>query len=229
MIKSTRQIKVFDIEKLDTYSEKRNCFSEMEAFVESGRGTKGQLCALYGLRRTGKTVLLSQMAQEKHKQGYKCLYLECSDEEANFIQDQRNSIKHIPEITELYDILDKAIEENYEFIFIDEISFIRDFVGQGNLLSNFYANQGLNIFVTGTDSLSFVLAAQDDLYDRFKKIRTTYISFEEYNRLLGKSLEEYIQYGGTLTEESPYKNGSSTIEYTNTAIVKNIIRSNRIN
>ena len=106
---------------------------------------------------------------------------------------------------------------------------IKDFVGQGNVLSNYYANQGLNIIVAGTDSLSFVLLSKDDMMDRLKPIHTSYVSFSEYNRLLGKGLDNYIQFGGTLKEESPYKNGFAAIEYTNKAIVKNIIRSLRGN
>ena len=67
------------------------------------------------------------------------------------------------------------------------------------------------------------------MMDRLKPVHTSYVSFSEYNRLLGKGLDDYIQFGGTLKEESPYKDGSSTIEYTNKAIVKNIIRSVRGN
>lgn len=225
----SEQIRIVDIEKLDVYKEKRNCYSEIEDFVNSHKGTKGQICALYGLRRTGKTVLLNQMAKELHGKGYKCLYLSCSDEYENIIKDRNNNIVHKPEINELYELLNGAIKEDYNYVFIDEITLIKDFVGQGNVLSNYYGNQGLNIIVTGTDSLSFTLLSQDDMMDRLKPVHTSYVSFSEYNRLLGKGLDDYIQFGGTLKEESPYKDGSSTIEYTNKAIVKNIICSVRGN
>ena len=224
-----KQIRIVDIDKLDVYKDKRDCYTEIEDFVNSHKGTKGQICALYGLRRTGKTVLLNQTAKELHEKGYKCLYLSCSDEYENIIKDRNNNVTHRPEIEELYGLLDQAIKENYNYVFIDEITLIKDFVGQGNVLSNYYANQGLNIIVAGTDSLSFVLLSKDDMMDRLKPIHTSYVSFSEYNRLLGKGLDNYIQFGGTLKEESPYKNGFAAIEYTNKAIVKNIIRSLRGN
>lgn len=225
MIAGTNQIKVADISKLNIFENKRNCYSQIEEFITNNRDSEGKLCALYGLRRTGKTVLLSQAAHELSNKGHKCLYLVCSDERQNKKHDQLNEIKHVPQITELFEILNEALKQEYEYVFIDEITFIEDFVGQGNLLSNYYTKQGLTFILTGTDSLSFILAQDDDLYDRLKPIRTSYISYEEYNRLLGKTLDEYIQYGGTLKEESPYKDGSSTIQYTNTAIVNNIIHS----
>ena len=56
-------------------------------------------------------------------------------------------------------------------------------------------------------------------------VHTSYVPFEEYNRLLGKGIDEYIEQGGTLAKESPFKEGSKRIEYTNTAIVNNIIHS----
>ena len=184
-----KQIRIIDIDKLDIYKDKRDCYTEIEDFVNSHKGTKGQICALYGLRRTGKTVLLNQTAKELHEKGYKCLYLSCSDEYENIIKDRNNNITHRPEIEELYGLLDQAIKENYNYIFIDEITLIKDFVGQGNILSNYYANQGLNIIVAGTDSLSFVLLSKDDMMDRLKPIHTSYVSFSEYNRLLGKGLD----------------------------------------
>lgn len=227
MIANTEQIKVSSISKLDTFEKKRDCYTEIKDFINSHKGTKGQICALYGLRRTGKTVLMTQVAKELEQSGHKCLYLVCSDEYDNIRKDRENNLKHIPQIKELYEILDKAIAQNYEYVFIDELTFIKDFVGQGNVISNYYANQGLNIIATGTDSLCFNLVAQDDMLDRIKMIRTSYVPYEEYNRLLGKDIDEYIKYGGTLAEESPYKDNSSTIRYTNSAIVKNIIHSIR--
>ena len=225
MIENTKQIKILDIDNLPTYLEKRNCYSELIDFANSDNGKKGQICALYGLRRTGKTVLSYQLAKELKQKGYKTLYLSCSDELANINQDLKNNEKHTPEITELFNILDSAIKEKYEYVFIDEVTFIKDFVGQGNVLANYYSNQGLSIIVTGTDSLSFALESYDDMYDRIKMVHTSYVPFEEYNRLLGKDIDEYIEQGGTLAKESPFKEGSKRIEYTNTAIVNNIIHS----
>lgn len=224
MIKSTKQIKVANIKKLETYDNSRDCYFAIKDFVQNKK-SKGKICALYGIRRTGKTVLLTQLAKDLQKQGEKCLYLVCSDEHENIEKDKENNSKHIPEIDELFELLEQAIDENYKYVFIDELSFMKDFIGQGNILSNYYCDQGLNIIATGTDSLSFAIVKKDNMLDRLKEFRTSYVSFGEYYRLLNKGLEDYIEYGGTLKEESPYKDISSTIEYTNTAVVNNIIRS----
>ena len=107
MVENTKQIKILDIDNLPTYSEKRNCYSELIDFANSDNGKKGQICALYGLRTTGKTVLSYQFAKEMKQKGYKTLYLSCSDELSNIKQDLKNNEKHTPEITELFKIKKK--------------------------------------------------------------------------------------------------------------------------
>lgn len=69
MNQKSKQIRIIDIDKLDVYKNKRNCYSEIEDFVNSHKGTKGQICALYGLLSTGKTELLQQIAKELHEKG----------------------------------------------------------------------------------------------------------------------------------------------------------------
>ena len=57
----------------------------------------------------------------------------------------------------------------------------------------------MKIVLSGTDSLGFWLAMDEELYDRAKAIHTTFIPYREYSRLLGiDSIDEYIRYGGTL-------------------------------
>ena len=59
----------------------------------------------------------------------------------------------------------------------------------------------------------------------FKCIHTSYIPFAEFSKLIeNDSVDEYIEYGGTLTK-SPYKTLQASEEYQNTAIVGNILHS----
>lgn len=63
------------------------------------------------------------------------------------------------------------------------------------------------------------------MYDRIQMIHTSHVPYAEFSRLLGgKTLDDYIEYGGTLTKE-PYKTLQSSSEYLNTAIVGNILHS----
>lgn len=225
MLKGTDQIKIADINKLTIQNERRDCISTAEQFIKSGKGTTGQICAFYGLRRTGKTTMLAQLAKELQNEKHKCLYLVCSDERANIQADKEAGKIHTPEIKELFAILDEAIKQDVEYVFIDELAYIKDFVGQGNVLSNYYANQGLNILATGTDSLSFALAETEGMYGRLLKIHTSYVPFAEYNRILKRNLDDYIEGGGTLDVPSPYKNREAERKYTNTSIVGNIVNS----
>ena len=65
----------------------------------------------------------------------------------------------------------------------------------------------------------------DILYDRMVIIHTSQISYAEFSRLLdGKGIEQYIEYGGTLTD-SQYKTMQARDDYVNTAIVTNILHS----
>ena len=210
---ATDMIKIVDINRLKEYPYHRNCYDVAKAYIEDD---SIRVCAFYGLRRTGKTVLMSQIAKELTDNGHKCLFLVCSCDKHN---------KIYPKMKDFLDILDTAAKNNYEYVFVDEMTYIKEIQGQGAVLSDYYGLQGLKIVATGTDSLNYSLAADNMLYDRIKLIHTSYVSFEEYNRLLDKSLDDYISYGGTLREESPYKDKEFMEKYTNTAIVENIIHS----
>lgn len=90
----------------------------------------------------------------------------------------------------------------------------------------------MKIVLSGTDSLGFWLAKNQELYDRAYSIHTTFIPFREYSRLLKKDdIDEYIRYGGTLragetdfddeellAEESAFRSDESTRRYIDTAI-----------
>ena len=93
----------------------------------------------------------------------------------------------------------------------------------GNILFS-YA-KGAKVIIAGTDSLGIMLAESDILYDRIQMIHTSHVPYAEFSRLLGgKTLDDYIEYGGTLTK-SPYKTLQASEEYQNTAIVGNILHS----
>ena len=163
--------------------KKRDCFGRIEKFLHGTDRTR--VCALYGLRRTGKTTLLLQTIAEMSEEEFgKCFYAKMNTE---------NTMAQITRD------LDKMFDNGYRYAFIDEVTLMKDFIDSAALFSDIYSMMGMKIVLSGTDSLGFWFAHDNELYDRVRMIHTTFIPFREYSRLLGiDSIDEYIRYGGTL-------------------------------
>ena len=203
--------------------EKRDCYRELSSYVHGK--SKGKVCLLYGLRRTGKTTLLFQAVRDldSKKQGITA-YIKART---------RDTMSDLN-----YDLRILA-EQGYKYIFIDEVTLIEDFIDSAALLSDVFAMQGIKIVLSGTDSLGFWLTLTNELYDRAYVIHTTYIPFHEYNRVLGiKDVDEYIRFGGTLkmgeaafddedamADDAPFRDDETTRRYIDTAICSNIQHS----
>ena len=196
---------------------KRDCFKQLNRFVTGD--TTGKIAILYGLRRTGKTTLLFQMIRELPAERTAYIKIKATDNMSMLTKD-----------------LDQLNRNGYKYIFIDEVTLMDDFIGTAALLSDIFAMMGMKIVVSGTDSLGFAMANRDELYDRNIMIHTSFISFREYSRLLGiKSIDTYIEYGGTLkkenmsfddpesnTDEASFRDDESTRKYIDSAIGRNI-------
>ena len=87
-------------------------------------------------------------------------------------------------MSSLYKDLNRLSEMNYKYAFIDEITFIDDFIDTAAVLPDLFASMGMKIVISGTDSLGLWLASKNELYDRTFTIHTTWISFAEHARLL---------------------------------------------
>lgn len=183
-------------------NKSRFCKKELLNFLNDDTDIK--ICGLYGLRRTGKSVLMYQTIQDMDFTN--CVYINCSNAD-NYLE-LENEIE--------------VLEEKY--IFIDEVTKIEDFINLSSSLAENYPDK--KIVIAGTDSASILFSKGSELYDRIHLIHTTCIPYAEYNYLLGKSLEDYIRYGGTLTDgKTIYNDEDSLEEYTNTSIISNICKS----
>ena len=196
---------------------KRDCFSTSQKFVAGSYG--GKICILYGLRRTGKTTLLFQMLSE------------LPIEKTAYIK-----VQTIDDMSRLTKDLKALFELGYRYVFIDEITLLSDFIDTAAVLSDVFSMMGMKIVVSGTDSLGFAMANRDELYDRSVTIHTSFIPFREYARLLNiRSVDSYIEYGGTLKmenmsfddpdaafDEVAFRDDESTRKYIDTAISRNI-------
>lgn len=200
--------------------EKRDCYKLLSSFYHNSFPNK--VLALYGLRRTGKTTLIFQSIRDL---GYKkCAYIKArtTDNMSLLLKD-----------------LDELVKEGYQYIFIDEVTLLKDFIDTAATLSDIYSNLNIKIVLSGTDSLGFYFASLNELYDRVILVHTSYIPFREFVRLLNtQNIDDYIAYGGTLkrpnmnfddedykNEELSFLNDESTRKYINTSIAKNIFHS----
>ena len=196
---------------------KRDCFSTLQKFVTGSYD--GKICILYGLRRTGKTTLLFQMLSELPIEKTAYIKVQTTDDMSRLTKD-----------------LKVLFELGYRYVFIDEITLLNDFIDTAAVLSDVFSMMGMKIVVSGTDSLGFAMANRDELYDRSVTIHTSFIPFREYARLLNiRSVDSYIEYGGTLKmenmsfddpdaafDEVAFRDDESTRKYIDTAISRNI-------
>ena len=196
---------------------KRDCFSILQKFVTGSYD--GKICILYGLRRTGKTTLLFQMLSELPIEKTAYIKVQTTDDMSRLTKD-----------------LKTLFELGYRYVFIDEITLLNDFIDTAAVLSDVFSMMGMKIVVSGTDSLGFAMANRDELYDRSVTIHTSFIPFREYARLLNiRSVDSYIEYGGTLKmenmsfddpdaafDEVAFRDDESTRKYIDTAISRNI-------
>ncbi len=202
---------------------RRDCFAQLLKSLYSKDMTR--VTVVYGLRRTGKTTMLYQAMAEMPKE----------------IQKKTVYIKLKPEndMAQLNRDMYRLKEAGYQYIFIDEVTLAKDFIDGASLFSDVFTAMGMHFVLSGTDSLGFWFAQDNELYDRVRMIHTTVIPYREYNRLLGiNSIDEYIRYGGTLrageidfdndelnVEDASFRDDESTRRYVDTAIAKNIQHS----
>lgn len=200
----------------------RDCFSQLMHYLKAPCDDK--VCIVYGLRRTGKTTMLKQAIAELELEQDKCAYIKINS--GNDISDIDADLKLL-------------YSHGYKYIFIDEVTLMQDFIDSASIFSDIFVAMGMKIVLSGTDSLGFWLASDQELYDRGITIHTTYIPFSEHCSLLNTlSLDEYIQYGGTLkagewdfddpklvSGELSFLNEETTRRYIDTAICRNIQNS----
>lgn len=186
--------------------ERRTACEQVKKFIYGKDYTR--VCAIYGLQSTGKrTVMLQAIADMSGEDFSKTAYIEVKD--TNCLQD-------------VVDDLELLSDKDVDYVFINEITSMRDFIDSAALLSDIYAMMGMKIVLAGTSSLSFWLSRDHELYDRVRLVHTTYMPYKEYCRLRGNdTIDEYLLNGGFL-KEFPFENGESLKKYIDTAIGENM-------
>lgn len=196
---------------------KRECFKDLKEFIYAKPNDKVMI--LYGLRRTGKTTLMRQIiAEMSSAELAKTAFIQITT------KDTLANVNH--------DL--KTLEaQGVRYVFLDEVTLMSDFIEGAALFSDVFASSGMKIILSGTDSLSFILAQDEQLYDRSILLHTTFIPYREFESVLGiHGIDEYIRYGGTMSlggihynETSTFVNKEKADEYVDTAIAHNIQHS----
>lgn len=198
--------------------KKRQCYESLENYIYHEASAK--VFILYGLRRTGKTTMIRQMINSMSSDDLRhCAFIQVRPE--NTLANLNTDLKLLA-------------DNNYKFVFIDEITLAEDFIEGAALFSDIYVASGMKIVLSGTDSLGFIFSESEELYDRCILLHTTWIPYREFETVLGVvGIDEYIRYGGTMTVSSNYNDTStfssniSTEKYINSAISRNIQHSLR--
>ena len=196
--------------------KKRDCYSSLHDYVFGEQQDK--VFILYGLRRTGKTTLIRQIILNMKPE---------ERQKAAFIQ-----IKSTDTLSDVNVDLKTLEEHGYQYIFVDEVTLMEDFIEGAALFSDIYAGSGMKLVLSGTDSLGFIFTKHEQLYDRCIMLHTTFISYREFEQVLGiQGIDNYIRYGGTMSisgvnyNNSTFTTKQSTDEYIDSAIARNIQHS----
>ena len=199
--------------------KKRECFQQLHDYIYGAM--QDRVFILYGLRRTGKTTIIRQ------------IFAEMSDVElakSAFIQITTKNT-----LAEVNRDLQYLQTQGFQYVFLDEVTLMEDFIEGAALFSDVYATCGMKIVLSGTDSLGFLFTKDEQLYDRCVLLHTTFIPYREFASVLGiQGIDEYIRYGGTMSlggihynEASTFASKESADEYVDTAIARNIQHSLR--
>ena len=198
--------------------KKRECFAQLREYVFGS--ISDRVYILYGLRRTGKTTLIRQCILDMSEdQRERTVFIQVQNH--NTLKDLNQDIKYLE-------------AHGYEYVFIDEVTLLDDFIEGAALFSDVFAASGMRIILSGTDSLGFLFTENEELYDRCLMAHTTFIPYREFEEVLGVAgIDEYIRYGGTMSIGGIHYNGQnavfatkkSTDEYIDSAIAHNIQHS----
>ena len=185
----------------------------------------GKILIVFGIRRTGKTTMLQQAVRALTREEFaRAAYVKAKVGDTLETMDDRLSSLH---------------ERGFRYVFVDEATLIEDFIDGASLFSDVYAQMGMKVVLSGTDSLGFSMSIDQELFDRAYMLHTSFIPFREYSRLLKiNDIDEYISYGGLLRRgeknlddplanepDASFRDVESTRRYIDTAIARNIQHS----
>ena len=168
-----------------------------EKYLSKIRGfyhTESLIKIIYGMRRSGKSVILTQIIDELKEEGISngnIIYINFESLKFDFIKNAKDLYNYIETL---------KINNNKYYIFFDEIQKVEDFEKGINSLR---ITNNYSIFITGSNSRMTLLELSTDLSGRYVSFRINPLSFKEIVEMNNikennyeKALLDYFKWGG---------------------------------
>lgn len=176
------------------------------------------LCAMRGLRHTGNTTIMFQAAQQLRNEGIEA--------------DRIAFVRADPEVDTMEKVvctLDALYHCGVRHAFVDNATIMDDFYWRSKSITDSLCAMGLHVVVSGYETLRFVFASHDSLFDRIWSVRTNHIMMEDH--VLSPC--DFLKHGGIFYEDTSigYKDTGDFLSpenarrYCDVAISDNIIKS----
>lgn len=165
---------------------------------------------IYGLRRTGKSVILTQIMDELKKEGINkkyILYLNFESLEYDFIKTAKDLDKYIKSLVN---------DKKKYYIFLDEVQKVKEFEKAINSLR--ITNQ-FSIFITGSNSRMTFMELSTDLSGRYVSFKVNPLTFKEVVELTNTKKDDYekllmnIFEWGSLPQRFVFQKEESVLNY----------------
>ena len=160
------------IKQNNQFKLKRLEYDKLNSYLQN---SSNNIMILSGIRRTGKTILLNQLAYNNSNNS---IIIQCEDNDT------------------VENIIREVVNYNKKYIFIDEVTKIYNINKNINLFYDLLTSKGYKVILTGTDSLSFEKSFKDSLFGRYEVVKIKPLNVIEYERLTGKDIESYKLDGG---------------------------------
>lgn len=144
--------------------------------------TESLIKIIYGMRRSGKSVILKQIMDEIIKSGVNednAIYINFESLKYDFIKDGKDLYNYIESL---------KINKNKYYVFLDEIQKVEEFeIG----INSLRITDNYSIFITGSNSRMTLLELSTDLSGRYVSFRINPLTFKEVVQLTNTKKKDY--------------------------------------
>lgn len=150
--------------------------------IRSFYHTESLIKIIYGMRRSGKSVILNQIKDELLNNGIKeenIIYINFESLKYDFIKNAKDLFNYIESLKN---------NKNKYYVFLDEIQKVEEFEKGINSLR---ITNDYSIFITGSNSRMTLLELSTDLSGRYVSFRVNPLSFKEIVELTGTKENDY--------------------------------------
>ncbi len=165
---------------------------------------------IYGLRRSGKSVILTQIMDELKEKGIDkehIIYMNFESLDFSFIKNAKDLDVYIKSLRK---------DEKIYYVFLDEIQKIDDFEKGINSLR---ITDKFSIFITGSNSKMTFMELSTDLSGRYVSFRVNPLTFKEIIELTKTKKRDYekllfdVMEWGSLPQRFSFKNDATKLNY----------------